>query len=76
MIHERDAVTNESSRANQGEKFRAMTSSNASRIRILVADDQPDIREALRLLLKGEGFETETVASPAAVFRTTKSEQR
>ena len=37
-------------------------------LRILVADDQPDIREALRLLLKGEGFETETVASPAAVL--------
>lgn len=38
------------------------------RYRILVADDQPDVREALRLLLKGEGFETETVASPAAVL--------
>src|SRR6202046_4063154 len=38
------------------------------RSRILVADDQPDIREALRLLLKGQGFETETVASPAAVL--------
>ena len=35
--------------------------------RILIADDQADVREALRLLLKGEGFETETVASPAAV---------
>jgi DNA-binding NtrC family response regulator len=36
--------------------------------RILIADDQPDVREALRLLLKGEGLETETVASPAAVL--------
>ncbi|HEV3243036.1 MAG TPA: response regulator, partial [Chthoniobacterales bacterium] len=34
----------------------------------MVADDQPDIREALRLLLKGEGFDVETVASPAAVL--------
>jgi len=41
---------------------------HTARTRILVADDQPDIREALRLLLKGEGFETETVASPAAVL--------
>jgi DNA-binding NtrC family response regulator len=36
--------------------------------RILIADDQPDVREALRLLLKGEGLETETVSSPAAVL--------
>jgi DNA-binding NtrC family response regulator len=35
--------------------------------RILIADDQRDVREALRLLLKGEGFETETAASPTEV---------
>ena len=35
---------------------------------ILIADDQTDVREALRLLLKGEGFGIETVASPAAVL--------
>ena len=35
---------------------------------ILVADDQPDVREALRLLLKGEGYAIETAASPAAVL--------
>jgi DNA-binding NtrC family response regulator len=33
--------------------------------RVLIADDQPAVIEALRLLLKGEGFETRTVASPA-----------
>jgi DNA-binding NtrC family response regulator len=33
--------------------------------RILIADDQADVLEALRLLLKGEGFRTETVNSPA-----------
>jgi len=33
-----------------------MTPNIPMRTRILVADDQPDIREALRLLLKGEGF--------------------
>src|SRR5262245_60441757 len=32
---------------------------------ILVADDQPDVLEALRLLLKGEGYKAETVNSPA-----------
>ena len=36
--------------------------------RILVADDQKDVLEALRLLLKGEGFEVETAASPAAIL--------
>src|SRR6185503_12261086 len=35
---------------------------------ILIADDQPDALEALRLLLKNEGFETQTVNSPAGVL--------
>ncbi|MFL5495905.1 MAG: response regulator, partial [Gemmatimonadales bacterium] len=35
---------------------------------ILVADDQSDIREALRLLLKAEGYAIATAASPAAVL--------
>jgi sigma-B regulation protein RsbU (phosphoserine phosphatase) len=33
--------------------------------RILIADDQPDVLRALRLLLKGHGYTTETVASPS-----------
>src|SRR5207249_8606037 len=33
--------------------------------RILIADDQADVLEALRLLLKGDGYRTETVNSPA-----------
>ncbi|AOS45544.1 Transcriptional regulatory protein ZraR [Lacunisphaera limnophila] len=37
--------------------------------RILVADDQPDVLEALRLLLKAEGYQIETVKSPAAVIK-------
>ncbi len=32
--------------------------------RILVADDQLDVLEAMRLLLKGEGYQIETVSSP------------
>jgi DNA-binding NtrC family response regulator len=36
--------------------------------RLLVADDQPDVLEALKLLLKGEGFEVETAASPRGVL--------
>ncbi len=37
--------------------------------RILVADDQPDVLEALRMLLKGEGFRTESVTSPSAIMQ-------
>ena len=36
--------------------------------RVLIADDQPDVLEALRLLLKGEGFQIETASSPAGVL--------
>jgi DNA-binding NtrC family response regulator len=36
--------------------------------RLLIADDQSDVLEALRLLLKGEGYQTETVNSPAKVL--------
>ncbi len=36
--------------------------------RILIADDQPDVLEALKLLLKPEDFSVETAPSPAAVL--------
>ena len=36
--------------------------------RILVADDQADVLEALRLLLKGEGFQLLAATSPAAAL--------
>jgi DNA-binding NtrC family response regulator len=36
---------------------------------ILIADDQPDVLEALRMLLKAEGYRIETAASPAAVIQ-------
>lgn len=35
---------------------------------ILIADDQPDIIEALRLLLKGAGFQIETARSVAGIL--------
>jgi len=41
--------------------------------RILVADDQPDVLEALRLLLKAEGYQIETVKSPAAVLKAVEA---
>jgi DNA-binding NtrC family response regulator len=41
----------------------------AATARVLIADDQADVREALRLLLKGEGHQIDTVASPAETVR-------
>jgi DNA-binding NtrC family response regulator len=42
---------------------------SATAPRILAADDQPHVLSALKLLLRSEGFEIETAASPAAVYR-------
>lgn len=39
-----------------------------TKLRILVADDQPDVLLALRLLLKSEGFTIETADHPAAIL--------
>lgn len=36
--------------------------------RVLIADDQQDVLEALRLLLKSEGFQIETAASPTQIL--------
>ncbi len=36
--------------------------------RVLLADDQADVLEALRLLLKGEGYDLQAVASPPALL--------
>jgi len=41
--------------------------------RVLVADDQADVREALRLLLKAEGHLIETVSNPAALLEALQS---
>src|SRR5262245_38523643 len=36
--------------------------------RVLIADDQQDVIEALRLLLKGEGYQIEAVNSPQTII--------
>jgi DNA-binding NtrC family response regulator len=46
---------------------------NAPAQRILIADDQPDVLEALRLLLKSEGYATEAAKSPAAVIKAVEA---
>jgi sigma-B regulation protein RsbU (phosphoserine phosphatase) len=45
-----------------------MLSSPAEPARVLIADDQPDLVDALRLLLKGEGMLMEAVSSPEAAL--------
>ncbi len=38
--------------------------------RVLIADDQRDVLEALRILLKGEGHQTESVTSISGIFNS------
>jgi phosphoserine phosphatase RsbU/P len=40
-----------------------------STARVLVADDQPHVLDALQLLLKGHGYRTETVSHPTRVLQ-------
>ena len=41
--------------------------------RILIADDQPDVLKALRLLLKPEGFHVETASSVSEIINSVKA---
>jgi DNA-binding NtrC family response regulator len=43
--------------------------------RILIADDQPDVLAALRLLLKGEPYDIVTASSPAGVLSFVEREE-
>jgi sigma-B regulation protein RsbU (phosphoserine phosphatase) len=47
---------------------------DASPARVLVADDQPDVLEALRWLLTGEGYLTQFVSSTDAVMERLRAE--
>ena len=50
-----------------------MSALNPTATRTLIADDQPDVLEALRLLLKSEGYQTEAVTTPSDVIEALKS---
>ncbi len=50
-----------------------MNSKSGETPRILIADDQPDVLEALRFLVKGEGYQSETVNSPPAAIDAVES---
>ena len=45
-----------------------MNAHDAAPPRVLIADDQPDVLEALRLLLKAEGYQIDAASSPAGVL--------
>lgn len=59
MVADRDSFTAPSQADPRG---------RATIARVLVADDQADVLEALRLLLKGEGYHLETASSPAGIL--------
>ena len=51
-----------------------MTESNSySAAWVLLADDQPDVLKALRLLLKPEGYQVKTASSPVGVLETIRN---
>src|SRR5262245_55798628 len=52
-----------------------MKTPNAPTPRVLIADDQPDVLEALRLLLKGEGYQIESATSPAGILAALKARE-
>jgi DNA-binding NtrC family response regulator len=52
-----------------------MSAGSNTPARLLIADDQRDVLEALRLLLKPEGFVVETASSPAAVLDSLASRE-
>lgn len=52
-----------------------MNTATAQVPRTLIADDQPDVRAALRLLLKGAGYQTEAADSPKAVLEAIKQQK-
>ena len=46
----------------------------AEPIRLLVADDQPDVLESLLLLFKGVGYRAEVVSSPSGILTALESQ--
>src|ERR1700761_2346257 len=52
-----------------------MKTSSGHPYRVLLSDDQSDIRDALRLLLKREGYETQGAQSPAEALAAIESRE-
>lgn len=54
--------------------YRMPSQTDQAPARVLVADDQPDVLEALRWLLTGEGYEPQFVSSTDAVMERLRAE--
>jgi sigma-B regulation protein RsbU (phosphoserine phosphatase) len=50
-------------------------SSSAAPARVLLADDQPHVLDALQLLLKGHGYRTEAASHPARVLQALEANE-
>ncbi len=50
-----------------------MNTARSSNPKVLIADDQQDVIEALRLLLKSEGFQIDTATSPEQIMSAIES---
>jgi DNA-binding NtrC family response regulator len=59
----------------KAEEIVAPAAARTEPVRVLIADDQADVREALRLLLKAEGYATEAVSNPAAVIESLQTSE-
>ena len=59
----------------KAQELLSTTAIKSEPVRILVADDQADVREAVRLLLKAEGYTAETVSSPAAAIEAVQTNE-
>lgn len=46
----------------------SVVNTNGTTTRLLIADDQKDVLEALKLVLKGEGFDVDLAMSPGAIL--------
>jgi DNA-binding NtrC family response regulator len=68
-------LENEQALSTKAQELHSTTVTKSEPVRILVADDQADVREALRLLLKAEGYTTETVSSPGAALETVQTNE-
>jgi DNA-binding NtrC family response regulator len=66
-------IANDPNAANMPEVLRPTARSSAARV--LIADDQADVLEALRLLLKSEGYQLETVSSPAGLLAAVEARE-
>ena len=72
-----DAGLNQKANPNVNDSMTKVANQEAPAVqpRILIADDQPDVLEALRALLKGHGYGTELASSPAGIIEALSKTQ-